>query len=115
VFREVLNTGSGSDSVVEARHVKKGAVLTEVVRCNPSSVENSEKLLGQLKFVLAKSSNHASMNAICKIHRNCQCWVSNETSSHLLLQWLVQADTCDSDEHQSLAKELKKSIGMRIR
>ena len=111
VFREVLSTSNGSDSFVEARHVKKGALLAEVVRCSTGSVE---KLLGHLKFALGKN-NHASMNAVCKIHTSCQCWVSNETSSNLLLQWLVEADTCDRDDHQTLAKDLKRSLGMRIR
>lgn len=103
-------------SFVEARHLNKGATIAEVHRCsNVSGDASPEKFLGMLKCVVNKSGNMASMCSVCKIHSSCQCWVSNMSSADLLLQWLVQADSTSAETHLVLAKDLKKSVGMKVR
>lgn len=108
---EVLRRSA--EFIVVARHHRKGAVLAEVVKC--MTLGSEEKSLGQLRCVLNKNGTAASMNAICRIHTSCQCWVSNMESSDLLLDWLVTGDTMRHEEHQALAKDLKRSVGMKIR
>jgi hypothetical protein len=104
---------SGSDYTIEVRHIKRGAVLAEMVE--RTLADSREKLLGILKFVLNTKSNHGNLNAICKIHSNCQCWISSSTHSDLLFNWLLESRNCSRDNHQILASDLKMSIGMRVR
>lgn len=103
-------------SFVEARHMKKGATIAEVYRCsNVPGDASRDKFLGMLKCVVNKSGNTASMCSVCRIHSSCQCWVSNMSSADLLLQWLVQADATSAEDHLVLARDLKKSVGMKVR
>ena len=110
VKTEVLDRGHGF--VIEVKHYNVGAFLAEVIK---REVGKSEQILGRLKLVLNRTTNYASMNAICKIHTGCQCWLSNIQNSDLLLDWLAQADRCTQQEHQVLARDLKKSLGMKVR
>ena len=103
-------------SFVEARHLKRGSTIAEVYRCSNVVGDTSpEKYLGMLKCVVNKTGHMASMCSVCKIHSSCQCWVSNMSSADLLLQWLVQADSTSAETHLVLAKDLKKSVGMKVR
>ena len=108
---EVFSRGPGY--TIEVRHIKRGATLAEMFEC--TLADSREKLLGSLKFVLNKRNNHASLNAICKVHSNCQCWISSATNSDLLFNWLLESRRCSKDDHQILASDLKKSIGMSVR
>lgn len=107
---QILERGPGF--TVEVRSVNQGHLLNEVVKCTEDS---KEKQLGQLRLVLNKTTNHASLNAVCKIHSSCRCWISNVENSDLLLQWLGAADSCSHEVHQELAANLKQSIGIAIR
>ncbi len=111
VKKEVLSRGNGF--FVEARHYRTGSFVSDVVRCE--TVSSQEKLLGNLKCIVNKNTNSASLNAICKIHSNCCCWISSVQNSDLLLQWLQEAQNVSKEEHQVLSKDLKRSIGMKIR
>jgi hypothetical protein len=86
-------------------------VVADVVYRSGSSV----KQLGQLKNMVDNKSGFETLQARCKVHSRCICWISSTRHSDLMLQWLAKGGQESFEQHQASAKELKRSIGMKIR
>ena len=98
-------------SVVEAVIFRSGAIGAQVLR----RWSGGTKILGILKHMLDAKTGHQSLQAICKVHSNCRCWITNANHCDLLLNWLGVAEQNVQTRHCELASELKSSIGMKVR
>lgn len=107
---QILSQGVDG-SVVEASLFSGGSVVADVVYRSGSSV----KQLGQLKNMVDNKSGFETLQARCKVHSRCICWISSTRHSDLMLQWLAKGGQESFEQHQASAKELKRSIGMKIR
>ena len=107
---QILSRGTDG-SVIEAHIFSDGAIVAEVV----SKGATTQKSLGNIKSLVDSTKGHETLQARCKSHKNCMCWLSSNRHSDLLLQWLCKGDQESFEQHQTAAKELKKSIGMKIR
>ena len=98
-------------SRVEARFAPRSKILVEVVR----QTDTSTKTLGEIVQMLDFERGHESLQARCRVHSRCICWFSNANHCDLLAEWLSNADLLSIQEHQTRSKELKRSIGMKVR
>lgn len=107
---QVLAQGADG-SRVEAKIFSGGSIVAEVVS---KSCSGSCRPLGQLK-AMVDGNGFETLQARCRVHSKCICWVSNSKHSDLMLQWLSRGEQETVEQHQSSAKELKKSVGMKVR
>ena len=98
-------------SFVEAVHLSTGSFCSQVVRHG----SGGSKVLGTLRHMIDSRTGQQSLQATCKIHQRCICWVSNCNHMDLMLNWLGIADENTKEQHQELSTELKKSVGMKVR
>ena len=100
----------GSSVVVKL--LGKGVAVAQVeLRSNSMSTPT---VLGIVKHMVDVRSGRASLQAVCKQHAKCLCWISNTQNLELLLQWLAESRKSDRDQHARLCHELKRSIGMKV-
>ena len=92
----------------------RGLQLCHVERV-PAAPRGPARILGSIKRMVAAKNGRESLQAVCKAHSQCQCWLSNTDNLDLLLDWVAHADQCSAAEHETLSNELKLSIGMRVR
>lgn len=102
----------GPDGVIEARIYSAGTTVAEVVRKPP---EKPLRHLGVVKVMIDNSKGLQTLQARCRVHSKCICWLSNCNHTDLLLQWLSKGDSESHEEHQVAATELKRSTGMKVR
>ena len=76
---------------------------------------SSTTVLGVVKHLIDGKTGKGSLQAVCRKHSKCLCWVSNTENSQLLFEWLAEARVATRDHHLNLGTELKKSIGMKVR
>ena len=71
--------------------------------------------VGRVNLLLGK--DRASYKAHCSIHKSCQCWVQSTDGRLLdqLVDWLAAAPNSTPIEHDKLSKELRRSLGMKVR
>ena len=87
----------------------------ELCRVERERLSSDVKILGVVKRMVAQRTGKESLQAVCKVHPGCICWVSGTAGHDLLVDWLSSADREDATTHQVLAASLKMSLGMRIR
>jgi hypothetical protein len=91
--------------------VSKGTIVATVELQSPNLRPRD---LGIVKQMVDFKTGRVSLQAVCRLHSRCICWVSNQQNSDLLCQWLESGRKENRDSHQKLAKELKVSIGMKV-
>lgn len=74
-----------------------------------------EVLIGRIHLM----SGSKSINAQCKLHKTCLCWLScagriNEGMQDMAA-WFVNGKTSTAEEHASLARDIKVKSGMKLR
>ena len=89
--------------------------LVERVTTDSAGLRTEVKLLGTVKRMISTTTGKESLQAICKVHKQCMCWLSNSQNLDLLLEWLSTADQDGPDVHSDSAVALKTSLGMRVR
>ena len=67
---------------------------------------------GQIRIMAF--ANRPTYKATCKIHKNCHC-VINCLQHERLVEWLAVAGNKSASEHEHLSREVRTSLGMRIR
>lgn len=104
-------------SIIEARYYQKSsAILAEVWSVpKPGGTTTTPKRLGGIRLMVDRNKGTQTLQAFCKCHNRCMCWISSTQHCDLLLQWLVEADQQTAEKHRSLCVELKKGIGMKTR
>lgn len=73
------------------------------------------KPLGAVKLLVNGINGQESLKATCKQHKKCSCWISSSRNADLLFQWLADGRDLSADDHQNSAKQLKLSIGMKVK
>ena len=96
---------------MEVHYQGRGATLAKVVLKSDSN----EKILGEIKNMVDQKSGRLSLQAVCKIHRSCNCWLSKGEHADLLMSWLSDAHLKSHQDHKASSIELRKSIGMKVR
>jgi hypothetical protein len=91
---------------VECKHGKMPFQVWEYLPHNA-------RVLGTISILC--QSDRANYKATCKIHRGCFCMINNCHDSMLLLRWLQRAADCTVEEHSKLSKELRVSLGIKVR
>ncbi|CAE7837487.1 unnamed protein product [Symbiodinium sp. CCMP2592] len=119
VLRIISNT-SWIRAVTCARGLEVCRV--EKLTVDPTGAVQSVRVLGVVKRMISTASGAESLQALCRIHKQCMCWLSNSQNLELLLEWLsVAEEDSETDglssqsHHQDLAVALKQSLGMRVR
>lgn len=107
---EILCVDSGGETVQYKRLGNTG-VLVEVELKTASKT----RLLGNVTLLVDGKTGNSTLRATCKAHSRCACWISNSRNIDLLIDWLAEGRKHEKDDHQQLAIELKKSIGMKVR
>ena len=71
--------------------------------------------VGRVNVLVGK--DRVSYKAHCTMHKNCQCWAQNTDGRLLdqLVQWLSQGPDLTPIQHDNLSKELRQSLGMKVR
>lgn len=110
--RTVLKREEGG-AWIEARHLDRGTTVSEVYRVDGPG--HKGRLLGDLKLMINQNTGQQTMQGRCKVHRSCICWLNSTMNSDLLLGWLSSGHTATHECHQALAKDLKRSLGMKVR
>jgi hypothetical protein len=69
---------------------------------------------------LVEGASGFSLNAACKAHENCRCWLNlrNQKSEHWhwqLLTWLARGRSCDRGAHEKASRDIRVACGMRPR
>ena len=77
--------------------------------------DSSTTVLGIVKHLIDNKTGKGSLQAVCRRHSKCLCWVSKTEHIQLLIEWLAEARVATRDHHLNLGTELKKSIGMKVR
>ena len=108
----ILRTESDG-SQIRVVYEKRGLEICRVEHVK--SQTNETKILGSIKQMVNRSNGRESLQAVCRQHSSCICWLSNTQHSDLLLGWLASASTEDVSSHQQLAAVLKRSVGMKVR
>ena len=96
---------------IEVRYGGSGTTYCTVRRC----FRGTEEYLGTVQLLVKRGSGQESLRAVCKKHKQCDCWISSTSHPDLLLQWLSVAQQESADSHCRLSQELRRSIGMKVR
>ena len=98
---------------IEIWKLAQGATVAKVVKIGAFG---SETHLGEAVVLVDSKTGCETLQGRCKIHGSkCKCWFSANKHLDLLLDWLVKGIEQDDIGHQTLARSLKQSIGMRVR
>ena len=98
-------------SKVECLHYPKGSVASRVVQ----TFRDKQKELGCISVLVNYRTGAQSLKGACKIHKQCNLWISSPTFGDQLIDWLAQGLHVDQKAHQKLAVEFKSSVGMKTK
>ena len=101
-------------SQIRVNKMRRGLEVCRVERAEAAPSPNVQ-ILGVVRRMVAARTGHESFQAVCKLHRNCVCWLSSASNLDLLVDWLSSAHQEDAAAHHALAVSLKESLGMRVR
>ena len=106
---DVLNDGGR----IEVWKFPSGSIAVKVLKIG---VFGSETLLGEVKVMVDGKTGLKTLQGKCKTHScKCICWLSSTRHLDLLSNWIANGATGDEQNHQTMARELKRSIGMKVR
>jgi len=106
---EVFQDGSR----VEVWKFPSGSIAAKVLKFG---VFGSERLLGEVRVMEDGKTGFKTLQGRCKTHSSkCLCWFSSTRHLDLLSNWIANGAQGDEQNHQTMARELKRSIGMKVR
>ena len=99
--------------VTHFKEPKFGNLLCELREYHEPN--NISTLVGKVNLMLSK--DRTSYKATCSLHSGCQCWVSRTSGNVMdrLVDWLAAGPDINSKEHAKLSKELRESMGVKVR
>ena len=110
--REVLRL-EPDGSRIRVVYESRGLEICRVEHVKPEAQEI--EVLGVIKQMTRASTGVDTLQAVCRRHSSCICWMSNTQHLDLLLDWLASASSEDYASHQAMAVQLKTSVGMKVR
>ena len=100
-------------SRIEVWKFPSGSIAAKVLKF---SAFGTERLLGEVKVMVDGRTGLKTLQGRCKTHSStCMCWLSSTRHLDLLSNWIASGASGDEQNHQTMARELKRSIGMKVR
>ena len=105
---ETIVGRSRAGNVIKVLESKHGSTQFEVWEV----IDGRSIVLGKVSTLAQK--DRAVYKAVCSKHRQCHCLI-NCLDSQKVLRWLQVAGDTTPQEHAELSREVRRSLGMRLR
>ena len=107
-FKERIIGHKAAGNAIKLLECKHGAVQFELWEVFGARTE----VMGRISTLAQK--DRAVYKAVCSRRRQCQCLI-NGLNSEKVIEWLSTAADSSAEHHAALSREVRRSLGMRIR